>query len=182
MDAPFIGQIELFGFNFAPRGWAFCAGQLLPISQNDALFSLIGTIYGGDGRNTFGLPDLRGCAAIGYGTGSGLTPRVIGQRVGGENVTLTTAQMPNHNHPLYGNNSNGTTNDPSGNVIAKNTVIVERGGTAIPANGFVSGTANVETNVSSVGNVGGNQSHNNMQPSIVLNYCIALVGIYPSRN
>ncbi|MBN7816489.1 phage tail protein [Algoriphagus pacificus] len=179
---PFIGQIELFGFNFPPRGWATCSGQLLPISSYTALFSLLGTTYGGDGRTTFALPDLQGRVAIGQGNGPGLTPRAMGQKFGQENHTLTTQEIPSHSHSLNGNNANGTSNNPTGNVLAGNTVIPERGADPIPANGYGSSAPNVQMSPSSIGNSGGNLSHNNMQPMLVLNYCIALEGIYPSRN
>jgi microcystin-dependent protein len=181
MDTPFVGQIELFGFNFAPRGWAFCNGQLLPISQNTALFSLLGTIYGGDGRTTFALPDLRGRCAVGEGTGPGLPNYRTGQTLGTVDVTLLQTQMPSHSHNLMAVSSSGDSNDPSGKVLAAGSVTVERGGSAIPVNGYASGAANTAMGAS-ISNSGGNQSHNNMQPSIALNYCIALVGIYPSRN
>ncbi|MBN3582285.1 phage tail protein [Algoriphagus aestuarii] len=179
---PFLGQIMMVGFNFAPRGWAFCDGRLLPISSYSALFSLLGTMYGGDGRTTFALPDLRGRVAIGMGHGPGLSDRRQGQYLGQETHTLTVPEIPSHNHSLNASNTDGTTNDPTGNVIAKNSVLVERGGAAIPANGFVPGTPNSQMNLSSIGSVGGSQSHNNMQPLVVMNYVIALNGIFPSRN
>ncbi|MBN7816488.1 phage tail protein [Algoriphagus pacificus] len=179
---PFLGQIMLVGFNFAPRGWAFCDGTILPISNNTALFSLLGTTYGGDGRTTFALPDLRGRVAVGIGNGPGLTPRVWGQKFGQENHTLTTQEIPSHNHNLNGNNANGTSNSPTGNVLAVNTVVPERGADPVPANGFSSSAPNVAMNSSSIGATGGSAPHVNIQPSIVLNYVIALQGVFPSRN
>lgn len=182
MDTPFIGQIELFGFNFTPRGWASCDGQLLAIAQNDALFALIGTIYGGDGRTTFGLPDLRGRVAIGMGTGPGLSPYSIGELSGNQEVTLLSTQVPSHSHVLMGVGSEGDNNDPSGKVLAKSSATLERGSTPVPANGYLPSTAGSSLAFDSIGMSGGNLSHNNMQPSVVLNYCIALEGIFPSRN
>jgi len=178
---PFVGQITIFGGNFAPRGWAFCQGQLLPISQNDALFSLLGTTYGGDGRTTFALPDLRGRCAIGMGQGPGLTPRSQGAKLGSESVTLNINELPTHTHQLMGNNADGTTNDPTNATLAKENVVIERGSPAIPVNGYNAGPANVVM-AGSVGNSGGNQAHNNVQPSLALNYIIALFGIYPPRS
>jgi microcystin-dependent protein len=178
---PFIGQILMVGFNFAPRGWAFCQGQLLPISQNTALFSLLGTTYGGDGRTTFALPDLRGRAAIGYGQGPGLPNYSWGQKIGQESHTLTLQEMPSHSHGLNGSTASGTSNDPTGKVLAVNTVVPERGATPVPANGYASGSASAAMGAS-ISNAGGNLPHNNMQPSIAMNYVIALVGLFPSRN
>jgi len=178
---PFMGQITIFGGSFAPRGWALCQGQLLAISQYSALFSLLGTTYGGDGRTTFGLPDLRSRCAIGMGQGPGLTPRTQGERIGQETVILTQNELPSHSHQLIGSNADGTTADPTNATLAKNNVVVERGSPAIPVNGYSSAAANVGMGAS-IGNTGANQSHNNMQPSIALNYIIALVGLYPSRN
>ena len=172
----------MVGFNFAPRGWAFCDGSILPISSNTALFSLLGTTYGGDGRTTFALPDLRGRVAVGVGNGPGLTSRVWGQKFGQENHTLTTQEIPSHNHSLNGSNGNGTSNNPTGNILAANTVIPERGADPLPANGYASSAPNVQLSPSSIGNSGGNLSHNNMQPSLAIYFVIALVGIFPSRN
>ncbi|TXE06932.1 phage tail protein [Algoriphagus aquimarinus] len=179
---PFLGQITLVGFNFAPRGWAFCSGQLLPIAQNTALFSLLGTTYGGDGRTTFALPDLRGRCAIGMGNGPGLTDRRQGDTLGQETVTLTQSEMPSHTHGLLGNSTNGTSNDPAGKALSKNTVTLERGSDPIPANGFIASAANAPMHASSIAVAGGNLAHNNMQPSLVMNYVIATVGVFPSRN
>jgi microcystin-dependent protein len=178
---PFIGQIMMFGGNFAPRGWALCQGQLLPINQYTALFSLIGTFYGGDGRTTFALPNLQGRCAIGMGNGPGLTPRQIGQVTGQEMVTLNQTQMPSHTHQLLGNNTDATNNDPTNGTLAKENVVIERGSPATPVNGYSAAAANVGMGAS-IGNAGGNLPHNNMQPSLAMNYVIALVGIYPSRN
>lgn len=164
---PFIGQIQAFGFNFAPRGWALCDGSLLAISSNEALFSLLGTIYGGDGRTTFGLPDLRGRAPMHFGTGPGLSPHNIGQRGGSETNVLGINNLPSHNHAIAAQEE-GDTDDPTGNVVAGD-------GT----NAF--GTA-ADINLSNTANTGSGQAVNNMQPYLVVNYCIALVGVYPSRS
>lgn len=179
---PFIGQITMFGGTFAPRGWAFCEGQLMAISSNTALFSLLGTTYGGDGRTTFALPDLRGRCAVGMGNGPGLTSRRQGEKMGEESVTLNQTQIPAHSHQLNGNNAAANTSDPSGATLANENVVVERGSAAIPVNGYSNAAANVPMSASSVGNSGGNQSHNNMQPSLAMNYIIALQGLYPSRS
>ena len=182
---PFLAEIIMFGGNFAPRGWALCDGQILPIAQNQALFSLLGTIYGGDGRTSFGLPDLRGRAPIHAGNGPGLSPRRLGEKRGQEYVTLTAAQMPAHKHVgavkvssadsdtsvATANASIGTPGAPVGRVFT---------GTL----GFNSATPNVLLNPDSVEttNTGGGQSHDNMQPFQAVNYIIALTGTFPSRN
>jgi len=169
---PFIGQIQQFGFNFAPRGWAFCNGQLLPIAQNTALFSLLGTIYGGDGRTTFGLPDMRGRASFGDGRGPGLSNHNIGSKSGQETVTLTTSQIPSHNHSANVVAETPNVNKPEGALIAT------------PDPTIYSNAANPDATLksSTVGNNGGGQSHTNMQPYLTINWCIALVGQYPSRS
>ena len=179
---PFLGEVQIFAGNFAPRDWAFCDGQLLPIAQNTALFSLLGTTYGGDGRTTFGLPDLRGRAAMHPGRGPGLASRRLGEKVGTETVTLTTAQIPSHSHT-------GTTSttkiDLSTNVGTSDTSDGQHIGNHLGAfnedatpdaklGGVTSGTT--------INNTGGGQPHNNMQPSTTVNYIIALQGLYPSRS
>ncbi|HEX3873948.1 MAG TPA: tail fiber protein [Solirubrobacteraceae bacterium] len=169
MAEPFLGEIRTFGFNFAPQGWAMCAGQLLAISQNSALFALIGTFYGGDGVTTFALPDLRGRVGINMGQGPGLSPYQLGEVSGSENVTLTTGQMPSHAHALNANAQQYTTTRPAGHVPAQ-------GGTyAAVADGTT-------MNAAAIGPAGGNQPHTNIQPFLGLNFCIALEGIFPSRN
>lgn len=178
---PFIGQIIMVGFNYAPRGWAMCDGRLLPISQNQALFSLLGTMYGGDGRTTFALPDLRGRSAIGMGQGPGLSQRVQGEMSGAENVTLIQAQMPAHTHSLTASTADGTTNTPKEAVIAVNKVPIDRNN-VVDGNAFVQSSPTAVMNPQSIGAAGGNQPHNNMQPYIAMNYVIALVGIFPSRD
>ena len=169
---PLLGEIMWVGFNFCPRGWALAEGQLLSISSNSALFSLFGTIYGGDGRTTFALPDLRGRVPMSAGGGPGLTNRPMGQRLGTETETLTVQQMPSHNHQI--NASQGATdNDPSGSVMGG------PGRTRIYDAPTVTSTTMASNAVT---NTGGSQNHNNMQPSLVLRACIALEGVYPSRN
>ena len=171
---PFLAQIVMFGGNFAPRGWAFCDGQLLPISSNSALFSLLGTIYGGDGRTTFALPDLRGRAPIHMGTGAGLTTRQLGVRGGSETNVLNTSQLPAHSHTAQINASTdgGEDTNPTGNFLGESTddLYTSAGGAAM-GNGSVT-----------VGNTGNNQPVNNMSPFIAMNYIIALQGIFPSRS
>ena len=175
-DDPFIGEIRLFGGNFAPRGYAFCDGQLLQISQNTALFSLLGTTYGGDGRTTFALPDLRGRTPIGPRQGPGLTNRTLGQRLGQETATLTQSQMASHNHPMIATTDFSTSMMPGNNLPSRPPGLL---GTRIYANG----PPNTMMNTAAIdGTTGGNGSHNNMQPFLGLNYIIALQGIFPSRN
>ena len=168
---PFIGEISMFAGNFAPRGWAFCEGQLLPISQNSALFSLLGTTYGGDGRTTFALPDLRGRVPMHPGTGPGLSNYRLGQKGGAETTTLTVAQLPSHSHPIQANEKSPTINDP------KNAVMANLG----PIPGIYARDAGTIT-MKPTGNTGGNQSVDIRQPYCTVNYIIALQGVYPSRN
>lgn len=198
MPNPFIGQISMFGGNFAPRGWALCNGQLLSIAQNTALFSILGTTYGGDGRTTFALPDMRGRAGINSGnsTGPGLSPRPLGQRLGQEYVVLNNLTIPSHSHTI----TNGVAN-----VTAQAVINVGKEGKGVTAedtstNNFIGnhsgafrsskGTAALNTNAGSfqfdvhgaTNFDGGGNEHNNMMPYLVVNYIIALVGTYPSRN
>jgi microcystin-dependent protein len=174
MSEPFIAEIRIFAGNFAPRGWAFCNGQLLPISQNTALFSLIGTTYGGDGRTTTALPNLEGRAPMHPGRGPGLTERRLGQIGGVETVTLSEAQMPNHNHIVSANSGRGDFSNPLNRVLARG-----QGAMSYQSNT----TQNlVDLNSQALPSTGGSQSHNNMQPFLVMNFIIALVGLYPSRS
>jgi microcystin-dependent protein len=170
MSEPFVGEIRMFAGNFAPRGWSFCDGQLLAVSQNDALFSLLGTIYGGDGRTTFGLPDLRGRLPIHAGNGPGLSNRRLGAKGGEEAVTLTVNQLPSHGHPLTASSATATQRQPVGNTLATSTGQVY---TEIPDPQNMS--------ASSITNVGGSRSHTNLMPFLCVHFIIALVGIYPSR-
>ncbi|WP_223692695.1 phage tail protein [Leifsonia poae] len=177
MSDQFVAEIRLVAFTFAPLGWAFCNGQLLPISQNTALFSLLGTYYGGDGKSTFALPDLQGATALGQNPGgtNPLTPNFLGDSGGTETVTLSTMGIPNHSHPVNAINAPGTTNSPAGATFA------------IPR--FGRGTESVYAAAAGPNTLapqafsftGGNAPHNNMQPYLTLNYVIALNGIFPPR-
>jgi microcystin-dependent protein len=169
---PFLGQIRLTGFNFAPRGNALCDGQILPINQNQSLYSLLGTTYGGDGRTTFALPDLRGRVPIGEGTGPGLTPRTLGSKGGEERVTLTTNQVPAHTHTVLATTERGNKETPGVHLWAKKAL--ERD--------YSTETPNVNMSASALGGRGGDQPHQNTQPFQVVNYIIALQGIFPVRN
>jgi microcystin-dependent protein len=177
MSEPFIAEIRIFASNFAPRGWAFCNGQLLPIAQNTALFSLIGTTYGGDGRTTTGLPNLQGRAPMHPGRGPGLSTRRLGEKGGAETVTLTEANMPPHNHSMAANTA------PASTFIADNTSTISRS-----VNGFSyndeAAPAMTSLHESAVGDFGAASvaAHNNMQPFLTLNFIIALVGLFPSRS
>lgn len=171
MSDPFIGEIRLFAGNFAPQGWAFCDGQLLSVSEYEALFTLLGTTYGGDGQTTFGLPDMRGRVPIHAGQGPGLTPRVVGQAGGAEQVTLGVANLPSHSHAPFGADDTSVTTDPSGRVLGHPTTNTYRAPYGAPATGMAP---------PSVGSTGGSQPHDNVAPSLVLNFIIAVVGIYPS--
>lgn len=169
MAQPYVGEIRIFAGNFAPAGWMFCEGQLLPISENETLFQLIGTTYGGDGQSTFALPDIRGRLPIHQGQGTG-SAYIMGQSGGAEEVTLTTQQIPAHNHPLLASADPGGAITPAGNTLgAGASVQVYR-----PIG------ANVPANAGSVGPAGGSQPHTNFQPYICMNYIISLFGIFPS--
>lgn len=172
---PFIGQLMLFGGNFCPRGWAEADGQLLAINQHTALFSLFGTLYGGDGRTTFALPDLRGRVPLHEGSGPGLTPRNQGSRGGQEAVTLSVTQIPAHSHALRGTNELGTELVPEQNQLAGK----ERIRQYRAPNGL---TGPVDLAPGSIGSTGGSQPHDNMPPYLTLRWCVALQGIFPSRN
>ncbi|TXB61398.1 phage tail protein [Phaeodactylibacter luteus] len=179
---PFLGQIMMFGGNFEIRGWAYCNGQLLAISSNTALFSLLGTIYGGDGRTTFALPDMRGRSPMHFGHGPGLSDRRIGSRGGAEQHTMNMAEMPSHGHGLGGasitpgSNEKGATvsNTPNGNYLASSGSIDLYSNT--PGSGSIKGISG------QTANTGGNIPFNIMQPYLAVNFLIALQGIFPSRN
>jgi len=166
---PFIGEIRIFAGNFAIRDWAFCDGALLPISQFTALFSIVGTIYGGDGRTTFGLPDLTGRAPMHPGSGPGLTPRSLGERGGATTETLTAAQLPPHSHALRAVDADAQDTSPAGNRLATSNEDSYDDGNApnVPMSSLATGSF-------------GNQSHDNMQPYLTLNFIIALAGTYPT--
>ena len=172
MSIPFVAEIRLFSFNIAPKGWAFCNGALLSIVQNQALFALIGTYYGGNGTSTFALPDLRSRVPLHMGTSPGGT-YTIGESAGAENVTLLTTQIPSHNHLLQAVNAAGGTKKPSNNSLAQS-------GTTYPR--YASGGSNVVTlNPASIQPAGSTNPHTNIQPYLAMNYCIALTGLFPSR-
>jgi microcystin-dependent protein len=183
---PFLGQIIMFAGNFAPRSWAFCNGQLLSISQNTALFSILGTTYGGDGQTTFALPDLRGRVPISPGIGPGLPSYNLGQRSGQANVTLTVNNMPNHNHPATTNTTTQieVNTDSGEEVTPSGQYIAEHGDDAFSGTATSGETLAGATSTSSttVGANGGGQSFNNMPPYLAVNYIIALFGTFPSRN
>jgi microcystin-dependent protein len=171
---PWVGEIALVGFNFAPVGWALCNGQLLPIVQNQALFALLGTTFGGDGITTFALPDLRGRVPIHMGQGPGLSSFTMGQVGGLESVTLLGTQIPQHTHALNASTLNGTSDVPgAAAVLAKNASGVPQYGSAAP---------NVTLATAAIGLTGGGQPHENHQPYLTMNYIIALQGIFPSRS
>jgi len=174
--SPFLGEIMMVGFNFAPSGWALCDGQLLSISQHSALFALLGTAYGGDGRTTFGLPDLRGRVPIHAGSGPGLTRRLMGQKAGVENVALTPGQIPSHTHQaaLHASDSEGNSAVPGGHILAKS-------GSGDPDYTSAGPGVVLRDDSISVDASGGGQSHDNMQPFITVNFIIATSGVFPSR-
>ena len=172
MSEPFLAEIRIVGFNFAPRGWAFCDGQILPINQNQSLYSLLGTTYGGDGRTSFALPDMRGRTPIHVGSSNGTEYRE-GNKGGEETHTLSTAEMPAHRHDFRGTSSNANSNVPTGHTFARSAVAI-----------YAALTAGREAPMRSdmITPAGGGQPHENMQPYIALNFCIALQGLFPSRN
>lgn len=173
MANPFVAEIRIFGFNFAPTGWALCNGQLMALSQNTALFSLLGTNYGGDGKTTFGLPNLQGMVPLGQGQGPGLSPYFVGQSGGEAAVTLLTNQLPSHSHAAQGASGIGVEN-PSGAAW----------GSALKGAGSLYGAPGTLAQMAgaSLANAGGSQPHNNLPPYLVLNYCIALQGVFPARS
>ncbi len=174
---PYIGQITIFSGNFEPQGWKYCHGQLLSVSEYQALFSILGTVYGGDGRTTFGLPDLRGRVPLhvggSSGQGSGLSEYRLGQKVGAETVAITATTMPAHTHDLKAHTKIASSEEPEGNFLAK------------PDRGIYldSTSVLVPMNSASIGNyIANGDAHNNLQPFLGLNFIIALIGVYPSRN
>jgi microcystin-dependent protein len=163
---PFLGEIRLMSFNFAPKGWAMCNAQLLPINQNQGLFSLLGTTYGGDGRVNFGLPDLRGRTSIHTSGG-----HALGERGGEQAHTLSISELPTHAHAVQGSGNTGNTQDAANNVLA-----------VVPGRIYTDAAQLTNVNPATITNVGGSQAHANMQPFLALNFCIALQGIFPSQN
>jgi microcystin-dependent protein len=170
MSEPFLAEVKMWGLSFAPRGWAFCNGQLLSIAQNTALFSLVGTTYGGDGRTNFGLPNLQGRLPMHPGSGPGLTPRQLGEKGGVSAVTLAEQQTPSHTHTLSGSEEDGRENDPGGNAPGVGEQIYS---TTAPTDTMSQDALALQ---------GSGQSHTNQQPYLAINFCIALTGMYPSRS
>lgn len=182
MSEPFVGEIRMVGFNFAPVGWAQCLGQMMPIAQNQALFSLLGTMYGGDGRTTFGLPDLRGRSPVGVGQGPGLSNITQGELAGNENITLTTANMPTHAH-LTTVQVAGTATQPVNAPTQSNNVLGASGGGQGAASIWSAELSNpVQIAGVQSGPAGGNQPIGTRNPFIGINFVIALEGVYPSRS
>jgi microcystin-dependent protein len=173
MSSPFVAEIRIFGFNFPPKGWAFCNGQLLPISQNTALFSLLGTTYGGDGKSTFGLPNLQGSAPMQQGQGAGLSLRDLGEIGGEQNVTLLQTEMPAHSHTAQGYSGAGG-QGPTNNAWSDAN---QRGISEYTP----SSPQNVQMGPTALSITGGGLPHNNMMPYLTLNFCIAMQGVYPPR-
>ena len=173
MSNPFVAEIRIFAFNFPPRGWAFCNGQLLPISQNTALFSLLGTTYGGDGKSTFALPDLQGNAPMHPGQGPGLSLHDLGETSGTQTVTLLQTEMPAHPHTLRAGADPSTAQAPNAQVILSRSA----GGSAYNP----TATGLTQMNAVGLSPAGGGQPHNNMQPFLTLHFCIAMQGVFPQR-
>jgi microcystin-dependent protein len=173
---PFVAEIRVFGFNFAPIGWAQCNGQLMPISQNTALFSLLGTTYGGDGRSTFGLPNLQGSVPVGMGNGAGLSSRFLGETGGEDSLTLLATEMPQHTHGFKAFVGRGASNvnDPA----TGDALTTSAGGLAYVASSPTGAALDPRTLAAS----GGGQPHNNLMPYLTLNFCIALQGVFPARS
>jgi len=170
---PFVGEIRMFGGNFAPSGWAFCQGQLMPISENDTLFNLIGTTYGGDGQETFGIPDLQGRLPVHAGQGPGLSQNYqIGEKAGVESVTLTTNQIPVHTHPFMASTAVANSNSPTNQVIAQST---QRAA-------YFEASTTTNLAASAVSPAGGSQPHDNFQPYLCISFIISLFGVYPTQN
>jgi microcystin-dependent protein len=170
MGTPYIGEIRMFGGSFAPVGWAFCNGALIPISENDALFTLIGTIYGGDGQETFALPNLMGRIPLHMGSLAGV-PYTIGEAAGVESVTLTVQQIPVHSHAILCDQNNGTSSNPSNNMIAGS-----------PLNPYVQAAPDTTMGPQMIGSAGGSQPHDNMMPYLCVTFIISLYGVFPTMN
>jgi len=173
MGEPFVGEVRMFGGNFAPAGWAFCQGQLIPISENETLFNLIGTTYGGDGQETFALPDLQGRVPMHQGQGPGISQSyVIGEKAGVETVTLTTNQIPVHNHAFVCSLDASASTDPTNQVIAQSSQI----------HMFTQDVTNRQMNPKALTPQGGSQPHENLQPILCISFIISLFGVFPSQN
>ncbi len=174
MSNPYIGEVRTFGFNFAPRSWALCNGQLVPISQNTALFSIIGTFYGGNGTTTFALPNLQGTVPVGIGTGAGLSNYVIGQTGGEQNHTLAVTEIPAHNHGMTASSQPGEDTSPAGEALASSS------GPKLYQT--VTNTNLVTLNATTLNTVGSSGPHNNLMPYLAITFCICLRGVFPARN
>ena len=172
MSDPFVAEIRIFGFNFAPTGWAFCDGQLMPISQNTALFSLLGTTYGGDGKSTFALPDLQGAAPMHPGQGPGLSLHDLGETGGSDTITLLESEIPAHSHALMASNQPGEDPSPVGESLGRSV-----GASLYQTQATQLGSLDP----GAIGPVGGSVPHNNLMPYLTLNFCIALQGVFPPR-
>lgn len=168
---PFVAEIRIFPFNFAPKGWAFCDGQLLPLSQNTALFSLLGTTYGGDGKSTFALPDMQGNAPMHPGQGPGLSLHDLGETGGSETVSLLESEIPSHSHSVHVSQADGIERNPPGQLLA----------TGIGIGQYAAPGPLTQLSPNALTPAGGDQPHNNMQPYLTLNFCIALQGVFPPR-
>ncbi len=172
MADPFVAEIRIFPFNFAPRGWAFCDGQLLPLSQNTALFSLLGTTYGGNGKSNFALPDLQGSAAMFWGQGPGLSLRDIGETGGSDTVTLLESEIPSHSHAWMASNQPAEDRAPAGEIL----------GRSVGASLYQTTTSGLQAmSPDAIAPAGGDQPHNNLMPYLTLSFCIALQGVFPPR-
>ena len=173
MASPFIGEIRMFGGSFAPAGWMMCQGQLIPISENDALFTLIGTTYGGDGQETFGLPDLQGRVPMHAGQGPGLSQTYqLGEKAGVESVTLTTQQIPIHSHVVSGGEQTGTDSNPENAILATSSVLTP----------YAAEAPDATMAANAISPVGGSQPHDNMQPYLCITFIISLFGVFPTQN
>jgi microcystin-dependent protein len=179
MSDPYLAEIRIWGCNYAPYGWAFCEGQTLAVQQNNALFSLLGVSFGGDGKTNFKLPDLRGRAPLGVGAGPGLTARTLGIQVGTTSETLSMNNIPQHTHAVKVCNSVGSDQAPVSKVLAQGGI--PSGHTVTPWNSYVAGTPNVAMSASAITAVGNGAAHSNMQPFLSMNFCMALMGLYPTR-
>ncbi|MCT7326124.1 phage tail protein [Ralstonia mojiangensis] len=177
MAQPYIGEIRLFAGNYAPVGWLLCQGQIISIAENETLFALLGTTYGGDGQSTFGLPDMQGKLPVGQGQGLGLSNRIVGQQIGSETVTLTTNQIPTHTHTVNATSADASTITPGPSVLLATV--------PNPQGFYDAGTANPPTKAQmasqTIGEMGGGQPHSNHMPTASINYIIATAGIYPSQ-
>jgi microcystin-dependent protein len=181
MSNPFLAEIRMFPFNFAPTGWAFCNGQLLPISQNTALFSLLGTNFGGDGKATFGLPNIQGNCVVDVGQGPGLSSYFVGESGGSQTVSLTTQEIPSHSHDFNDKPGvDGTTNAPAGNVFGK-TVFNNQGTNGVIFTYTPTAPNKNTLNPQTISIAGSSLPHNNMMPYLTLNFCIAMQGVFPPR-